>query len=167
MARFQGKRVSRTWGRILRAANRHGVKFTLNDGQRTMADQRQRVRDHGLWSPSNPTGAAQPSPTAPHVREGHENHALDVSTLDGGETRLQNWLNSQGLNAINTVSTEAWHLEVLDEAALIRLGRYFMRRQRIRRRLEKLVARRKRVGRTKWLTTHIRALRRRFKRVRR
>lgn len=112
MATYNGKRVSYKWKVVLKRAAKEGVRFTLNSGQRTMAEQKALVRLKGLWSPSNPFGAAAPSPFAPHIRVGHANHALDIDSLDGGETRLEKWVESKGVDWVNTVSTESWHGEV-------------------------------------------------------
>jgi hypothetical protein len=123
MSTFQGHRVSYPWFVVLTEADRH-IDFVLNDGQRTIADQEQRIRDHGLFDPrTNPHGAAPANPSAPHIKAGHENHALDVSTLDGGEQRLQNWVQSHGCTLVNNVSTEAWHLDPIHEAELLALAR--------------------------------------------
>jgi GH25 family lysozyme M1 (1,4-beta-N-acetylmuramidase) len=133
MFTYQGKRVSRLWRRVLTRAETEGVHFTLNSGRRTMAEQARLVREKGLWSPSNPFGAARPSPIAPHIRVGLPNHALDVSTLDGGETRLQTWVESKGVDWMNTVSTEAWHGEVT-LAGLLKLAAYARKANRADRR---------------------------------
>lgn len=142
MSRFQGKRVSTPWGIILRAAVREkGDFFRLNDGQRSMADQRQRVRDHGVWSLSNPTGAAIPSPTAPHIKKGHKNHAVDVDSWNDGENKLQTWAGRQGLTLVNNVSTERWHLDPVDEAQFLAVAAKLKpptKRERLKRELSHL-----------------------------
>lgn len=124
MARFQGKRVSKPWSLVLRAAARDGVHFTLNSGRRTMKEQwalfnqnMQKVGARWVPKPGRPI-TAFPSPTAPHIRVGRPDHALDVSTVDGGESRLERWLDERGFDWRNTVSTEAWHGEV-DGAQLV------------------------------------------------
>jgi hypothetical protein len=40
--------------------------------------------------------AAFPLPTAPHIRLGKQAHAIDVNSLDGGENRLQRFLEHAG-----------------------------------------------------------------------
>src|ERR1700754_759061 len=85
---FRGKSVSREWAAVLSAAAKDGVNFTLNSGHRTMAEQQQLVNRQGLFGPGNPHGAARPSATAPHIREGRIDHALDVDALDGSAQRL-------------------------------------------------------------------------------
>jgi hypothetical protein len=122
MAIFRGKRVSRDWDTTLRAAWSDGVRFVLNSGQRTLVGQAALVRQKGLWTPRNPTGAAAPSPNAPHIRRGKQAHALDVSTLDGGHRRLAAWLTAHGLRVRFPILAEPWHMEV-EEGQLIALAR--------------------------------------------
>src|SRR5687768_10865619 len=114
MPTFQGKRVSSYWKTVLDAAWTAGVRFRLNSGQRTMAEQQALVDQKGVWSPSNPTGAARPSSTAPHIRVGRQDHAIDVDTFaqGGGEAKLQEWLEDQGARVTNPVPGEPWHMEV-------------------------------------------------------
>jgi lysozyme len=109
VATFQGKRVSKKWRVILLAAGCDGVDFQLNSGRRTLREQWALWR---LWKAGKGNLAAFPSPFAPHIRKGFPNHALDVSTLDGGETRLERWVESHGVNWRNTVPGEAWHGEL-------------------------------------------------------
>lgn len=113
---FRGKSVSKEWAIVLRAAERAGVRFDFNSGHRTMAEQAALVRQKGVWSPSNPTGAAVPSPTAPHIRVGRIDHALDVNQLDGGTHRLAAYLRGQGAAVRFTVPGEPWHMEVAASA---------------------------------------------------
>jgi lysozyme len=67
---------------------------------------------NGRWvqRPGRPL-TAFPSPTAPHIRVGRVDHALDVNALDGGENRLQAWLSKHGVLSTNPVAGEPWHLE--------------------------------------------------------
>lgn len=123
MATFQGKRVSRVWLIVLQEAAKH-VRFTLNRGRATIAEQRvlyNRNMLNGRPRPGRPL-TARPSPVAPHIRVGRPDHAIDVNALDGGEARLQGWLRKQGARADNTVPGEAWHLEV-PLGDLLRLAR--------------------------------------------
>jgi hypothetical protein len=86
--RFDGKRVSTSWDVALTHARRMGVKFKLDSGRRTMAEQ------WGLWRNYRKTGhpvAAFPSPRAPHIRVGRQAHAIDVNSIDGGETSPRAW----------------------------------------------------------------------------
>jgi GH24 family phage-related lysozyme (muramidase) len=114
---FDGKRVSRPWYRILNEARAHGVRFLLTGGRRTMAEQAALFHQNmqlvgGRWvrRPGRPL-TAFPSPTAPHIRVGRIDHALDVNALDGGENRLQAWLRDHDVISTNPVPGEPWHLE--------------------------------------------------------
>jgi hypothetical protein len=114
MPTFQGKRVSAQWATVLNAAAAAGVRFRLNSGQRTFAEQQSLYDQNmsgGRPKPGHPL-TAKPSHTAPHIRTGRQDHAIDVNALDGGETRLQRWLEGQGLKVTNPVPGEAWHMEV-------------------------------------------------------
>jgi hypothetical protein len=102
-------RVSREWAIVLTAADRAGVAFTLNSGHRTFAEQAE-LRRRYLAGTGNL--AAVPSHAAPHIRTGRPDHAIDVDALDGGETRLQRWLERQGARPTNPVRGEAWHVEL-------------------------------------------------------
>lgn len=130
---FQGKRVSRGWRTILTEASLQGVRFHLESGKRTLGEQAKLVREKGVWSPSNPHGAARPNPAAPHIRVGFPNHAIDVRTTDGGEARLERWVQSKGVDWKNTVPGEAWHGEV-SLKGFYKLYRYALRKQRERKR---------------------------------
>src|SRR5215207_5152933 len=82
---YYGKRVSRRWNRVLRAADRAGVKFHLTSGHRTMREQwalyNQNMQSPGVPKPGRPL-TAFPSPNAPHIRIGRAAHALDINSLD-------------------------------------------------------------------------------------
>ena len=68
-------RVSAQWYTVLSAAKADGVSFLVTDGHRTMAEQQER------WNTFQHGGAraAFPSPTAPHIRTGRPDHAIDVN----------------------------------------------------------------------------------------
>lgn len=136
MPNYYGKRLSKPWNTILRRADKVGVKFRLNSGRRTMAEQ---WRLYRLYRAGRGNLAAFPSPTAPHIRVGRVDHAIDVDSLDGGETRLQNWLRKHGVRVTNPVRGESWHMEAPASdlrrfAKQIRKERAARRRRRIRRR---------------------------------
>lgn len=111
-------RVSARWAKILKAANKAGVRFHVTSGHRSAVEQGRLFRQNmrlvgGRWvpKPGRPL-TAKPYPTAPHIRTGRHAHALDVNALDGGEARLQRWLERKGARVTNPVPGEAWHLEV-------------------------------------------------------
>jgi hypothetical protein len=116
---YSGTRVSTQWLAVLRAADHNKVGFSLNSGARTIAEQERLIKLKGCWSWQNTDGAACPADRSRHViswRTGPA-HALDVSTIGGGEQRLQSWINShKGVRArgraTNTVAGEPWHLEL-------------------------------------------------------
>ncbi len=112
---FDGKPVSKRWAVVLNAARAAGVRFVLNSGHRTMAEQAELFRQNmfapGVRRPGRPLTAV-PSSTAPHIRVGRHAHALDINALDGGEARLERWIESKGADWRNTVAGEAWHGEL-------------------------------------------------------
>lgn len=125
---YYGKRVSRRWNRVLREADRQGVRFHLNSGHRTMREQWALYNQLGQYHPvTNPHGAAFPSPKAPHIRPWTAAHALDIDSNDGGETRFERWVERHGVNWMNTVRGESWHGE-LSTGDLRKLDRKLNRR---------------------------------------
>ena len=81
--------------------------FNVNEGHRTMERQAELVRLQGLYSAANPHGAAAPSATAPHIKTGHADHALDCIRPDA----LVAEAHHQGVDYRYTVPTEDWHIE--------------------------------------------------------
>lgn len=138
MARYtiDGKRVSPAWHTVLSEARERGIDFRLNSGRRTMAEQ------WALWRAyRNGSGvlAAFPSPFAPHIRVGRAGHAIDVDQFAGdGEQALQNWLRKHGVDAVNNVPGEGWHIDprrgLRRLARRIRKKRDAQRKRRRRRR---------------------------------
>ena len=111
-------RVSKRWRTVLLAADEAGVRFRVTSGHRTAVEQgrlfRQNMRlVNGRWvpKPGRPL-TAKPSPNAPHIFTGRHAHALDVNSADGGEARLQKWLERKGARVRNPVRGEPWHLVV-------------------------------------------------------
>jgi hypothetical protein len=110
---FRGKSVSREWAVVLNAAAEAGVSFQLNSGHRTMAEQQRLVDQLGVFNAvTNPHGAARPSATAPHIRVGRIDHALDVDDNDGSADRLAAWLRGKGAHPAFPIGSEPWHLEL-------------------------------------------------------
>jgi hypothetical protein len=124
--RFQGKKVSTSWDVVLTHAQRMGVHFELDSGRRTMAEQLVLWRNYRKYG--KPV-AAFPNPNAPHIRVGRQAHAIDVNSLDGGETRLQRFLEKEGLHPTNPVRGESWHM-VVPESELRRYAQTVLRRQK-------------------------------------
>src|SRR3954451_12193453 len=124
--RFQGKKVSTSWDIALTHAQRMGVHFELDSGRRTMAEQLVLWRNYRKYG--KPV-AAFPNPNAPHIRLGRQAHAIDVNSLDGGESRLQRFLEREGLQPTHPVRGEAWHMEV-PESMLRHCSQLVRRRQK-------------------------------------
>lgn len=158
---WDGEEFSASWWWVLRAAVADGViKITdINDGHRSMALQARRVREHGLWSPSNPAGAARPSPDAPHIWEGRPNHALDVQA-PGPLGRLRAWLSRNGVESDTPIPAEPWHL-VIDAGALVAFAdrcRERLRQPEYSNRERKLLAGRRTATNRRALKTQARAV---------
>lgn len=101
--------VSGEWFVLLWDIAHHDhVAFNVNEGHRTMARQQQLVNELGLYnSQTNPHGAAAPSDHAPHIKTGHPDHAIDFDNAAGVDAAAH----KRGVELLNTVSTESWHLE--------------------------------------------------------
>lgn len=113
---FQGKRVSKFWHRILTEAWKRGVRFQLNSGQRTMAEQWYQWRNRG--KPGFAKLVAFPSPFAPHIRKGRQNHCLDVDTKGNGNHELAAYLARHGVHVAFNVPGEPWHMDPVNAAEL-------------------------------------------------
>lgn len=114
--RFDGNRVSNEHYYVLRAAREVGdVEFRLNDGNRTLGEQRY------LYTHQPPL-AAFPSPWAPHIRVGRSDHALDIDQWVGDGVRaFVAWCKRVlGLAWAWTVPGEGWHIEVVGGAAALK-----------------------------------------------
>lgn len=83
------------------------IIFNVNEAHRTMARQAQLVREKGLWSLSNQTGAAAPSPTAPHIRTGHFNHCIDFDNAAGVRAGAK----KRGVTLNFPIAREPWHAD--------------------------------------------------------
>lgn len=108
--RFDGERVSDLWYPLLRDARAAGVTFVVRDGQRTFAEQRYLRRGWDLRLPGFAL-AAKPSHTAPHIRTGRRDHALDIGSSPAHVQRLRQWAKAQGVTLTLTVRGEWWHIE--------------------------------------------------------
>lgn len=123
---IDGHRVSKPWHTVLTHARRMGVEFIVNDGRRTLSIQWARVRKHGLWSPSNPTGAARPTLGAPHINYGRCNHAIDATRAP----ELVEFLHDKGCrSAVRPIPAEPWHVQI-SRADLLRLSQKIERERR-------------------------------------
>jgi hypothetical protein len=118
-AYHRGKRVSVSHAALLAAYERkYGRAVYVNQGRRTLAEQR--------WFYNNqPPLAAYPSPNAPHIKENHEHHALDINAGErvGQAQHVARFYRSLGVPVAFNVRGEPWHMDTLDEAALMRAAR--------------------------------------------
>ena len=105
---IDGEKVSREWLPVLLDMREDGVAFRVNEGHRTWARQEELVRQKGVYSASNRTGAARLSASAPHIRTGRIDHAIDFSN----DPAVFAWLKAHGLDPARTVPGESWHIEV-------------------------------------------------------
>jgi hypothetical protein len=94
----------------------------LNEGRRTLAEQRE------FWE-NQPPLAAFPNPNAPHIKQGRQNHDLDVNSFNGAARRLANFYEEQGVNVSFCVGGETWHICIHSETELARAADK-IRRQR-------------------------------------
>jgi hypothetical protein len=120
---YQGEELSREIYSVFMAYTADtGNVLTLNEGHRTMLRQAELVRQVGLFnSKTNPTGAAWPSPFAPHIRTGRIDHAVDVPWQQWAA--FMRWAAGK-VKVFRPISSELWHWE-FDAASL---KRFFERR---------------------------------------
>jgi hypothetical protein len=118
---FDGKPVSVAWHRVLTRARANGVRFTVTSGHRTFTQQ-QYLYDG--WKARRPgfNLAAFPSHSAPHIRTGRPDHAIDFGPDPQAVQRLLKYLNSRALGGRLTVPGEWWHVEV-NNGRLVELAR--------------------------------------------
>lgn len=112
---FRGKSLSDDWYAVLSAAAADGVYFILNSGHRTMDEQWYLYNGYRAGKPGFNL-AAYPSETAPHIRVGRQDHALDIN--DNTVATLRGWLSSHGVRTHMNVPGETWHMEVLSASEL-------------------------------------------------
>lgn len=101
---IDGEIVSAEWMTALASCRRSGVVFRVNEGKRTFAKQ-QYFRT--LYLQGRGALAAIPSHTAPHIRTGRFDHALDLNNAAG----VMGWLRRNGIGCALTVPGESWHVE--------------------------------------------------------
>lgn len=99
--------VSVEWAVFLTVATRAGWPGGLNEGHRTMPRQ-------WYFYTHQPPLAAYPSATAPHIRTGHFDHAIDVN----GSDWLIAFARRHGIVLYRSVRGEVWHLVCANPEAL-------------------------------------------------
>ncbi len=115
--RVDGERVSLPWHTLLATLRNTGTPYFVNEGRRTMARQ---WYFYNGWRRKLPgfNLAARPSPTAPHIRVGRPDHAIDFN----GAAAVIDAAARRGVRLTRTVAGEEWHLEA-DAAQLLRYHR--------------------------------------------
>jgi hypothetical protein len=76
----------------------------LNEGRRTMPEQ------WHFWR-NQPPLAAFPSPNAPHIWAGRNNHAIDSNSRNGASQRLAKFYRGMGVAVSFNVPGENWHFQ--------------------------------------------------------
>lgn len=111
--RFDGQQVSPEWDRLLTDLRATGIRFHVNSGHRTLAEQKRMFDQNmhlfgGVWvpRPGRPLTAV-PNVNAPHVRPGRFDHAVDLD----GAAAVQAGARRRGITLRATVRGEPWHLE--------------------------------------------------------
>lgn len=121
-------RLSRAQWYICSEAVRKGIitPQDLNEGKRTMLEQ--------WWFYRNqPPLAAFPSPWAPHIKKGFNNHAIDCNSLNNAVKRLADFYKSLGIPVAFNVAGEAWHMDVLSHWKVRKAAKKIKRARRKRR----------------------------------
>lgn len=113
-AYFHGKRVSRSHLAMLEEAERRGILTHINQGRRTLKEQ---AAFYAIYLRDGHPKAAFPAPNAPHIKAGHEHHALDID--DGVVDKVALLYHELGVPTAFNVLGEPWHMDTLDEGALI------------------------------------------------
>lgn len=101
----------------------------LNEGRRTMKEQ------WFFWN-HQPPKAAFPSPNAPHIMAGRNNHAIDANSLNGAVNRLASFYRSLGCEVTFEVPGESWHFRPHDGSQLKNAANKIRRLNAERRLLE-------------------------------
>lgn len=104
---IDAEEVSAEWHTFLTAARADGVRFVLNEGHRTLARQTYFYNCMLTKRCNNGNLAAFPSPTAPHIRTGRIDHALDSDEMGA----LIAYGRKVGVAISLTVVGEPWHGE--------------------------------------------------------
>lgn len=111
----RGKRVSPSHAKMLYAYEKvHGPVY-INQGARTLAEQ---ARFYSNYLRYGHPLAARPWGGAPHIKWKREHHALDINS-DIAQ-KVAAFYRSHGVPVAFNVRGEPWHMDTLDESALVR-----------------------------------------------
>lgn len=83
----------------------------LNEGRRT-------IREQWAFYNNQPPLAAFPSPTAPHIKKGLPNHAIDCNSRNGAAKKLADFYTALGVEVAFNVPGELWHMDTLSASQL-------------------------------------------------
>ena len=115
----RGKRVSVAHALMLAAYEKAtGTTLHINQGRRTLAEQ---ARFYYNYRYRGGVLAARPYPGAPHIKAGRAHHALDIN--DGIVDRVAAFYKSRGVPVAFNVRGEPWHMDTLNEDALLRAAK--------------------------------------------
>jgi hypothetical protein len=117
-----GTRVSVAHAAILAAYERKYVRVRVNEGRRTLAEQ---AKFYAHYLRYGRPLAAKPYPGAPHIKWGKEHHALDIDSgpQAGRAGHVAEFYRSLGVPVAFNVSGEPWHMDVRDEAKLVKAAK--------------------------------------------
>lgn len=115
-----GKRVSNAHRVVLRAyEDKYDISVYINQGARTLAEQ---AHFYWLYKFRGGNVAARPWGGAPHIKWTKQHHALDINAGwgKGQAQHVAAFYKSLGIPVAFNVAGEPWHMDVLDEGALLR-----------------------------------------------
>lgn len=111
----RGKRVSKAHATMLREYERLHGPVSINQGARTIAEQ---ARFYATYLRYGHPLAAKPLPGAPHIKWGRSNHAMDINAPQPAHS-IADFYRSHGVPVAFNVPDEAWHMDTLDNKALL------------------------------------------------
>jgi hypothetical protein len=92
----------------------HGPVY-INQGARTLAEQAAFYAHYLRYG--HPL-AARPWGGAPHIKWGHQHHAMDINAPEPAHS-VADFYRSHGVSVAFNVPGEAWHMDTLNEAQLL------------------------------------------------
>lgn len=114
-----GKRVSPAHKTMLEAYERaHGPVY-INQGARTLAEQ---AIFYAHYLRYGRPVAARPWGGAPHIKWGHQHHAMDINAPEPAHS-VAAYYRARGVSVAFNVANEPWHMDTLWEAQLLAAAR--------------------------------------------